>query len=428
MMRPQLLSLALVIVAMTAVDVLGQGNKPRELAPGVLNVIPLAVDTADSQTLRMPLPDLDAKQYTPHTFSSAKTLYGSTRDVVLFRDVWQYEFAFVGGLRQIELDIPLADGKVAKKNVWYLVYRVRNIGKTVSYDKITDQLAGTDRHEIVYDRSELDPSTLPGRFFPVFTLVGWVHEDPQSGNYERVEYQDSVLPTAVRQIQLEEDERRHLLDSVEMARTQLPLAEGKSDGGVWGVATWINVDPRINYVSLRVQGLTNAYRIVNNVDGSKSFRFRELQLNFFRPGDIRHEALDRISRGIPLVDSPQEQVEIAQRYELPGPLFQIYETVNEHDQELKFEADSQINLETFLSPMAITLDEAKLPELLAKGFAEIGVSVPADAAVEPLVPGAKWGLSVDSRRFDIQLNPQFWDRLGDGIRLIRDLDHLWIYR
>jgi hypothetical protein len=227
---------------------------------------------------------------------------------------------------------------------------------------------------------------------------------------------------------LEEDERRQLLDSVEIARTQLPLAEGKSDGGVWGVATWINVDPRINYVSLRVKGLTNAYRIVNNADGSKSFRFRELQLNFYRPGDIRREALDRISQGIPIVDSPREQVEIVQRYELPGPLFQIFETVNEHDQELHFEADSQINLETFISPLALTLDGGKLPESLAKGFAEIGVAVPADTTVESLIPGAKWGLTVDSRRFDIQLNPQFWERLGDGIRLIQDLEHLWIYR
>ena len=426
MMRPQLLSAALLLSALASGVALGQNNRPRELAPGVLKVVPLAVDTADSQTLRMPLPDLDAKQYTPHTFSSAKTLYGSTRDVVLFRDVWQYEFAFLG-LRQIELDVPLADGKISKKNVWYLVYRVRNIGKTVSYDTITDQLVGTDQHEIVYDRTELDPSTLPGRFFPVFTLVGWVN-NAQTGNYDRVQYADSVLPSAVQQIQLEEDQRTQLLDSVEMGRTQLPLAAGKSDGGVWGVATWINVDPRIDYVSLRVKGLTNAYRIVNNLDGSKSFRFRELQLNFYRPGDIRHEILDRISLGVPLVDSPQEQVSIVQRYELPGPLFQIYETVKEHDQELKFEADSHINLDTFLSPMAITLDEGKLPESLAKGFAEIGVTVPADTTIEQLVPGAKWGFTLDGRRFDVELNPKFWERLGDGIRLIQDLDHLWIYR
>src|SRR5262245_56879761 len=79
-----------------------QTNRPRDLAPGVLKVVPLAIETADSQTLRMPLPDLDAKQYTPNTFSASQTLYGSTRDIVLFRDLWQYEFAFIGGLRQIE--------------------------------------------------------------------------------------------------------------------------------------------------------------------------------------------------------------------------------------------------------------------------------------------------------------------------------------
>lgn len=418
--------LAFACLIAIATSALGQTNKPRELAPGVLKVVPLAVDTADSQTLRMPLPDLDAKQYTPNTFSTSQTLFGSTRDVVLFRDIWQYEFAFLG-LRQIELNVPVADGKVAKKNVWYLVYRVRNVGKTISYDKITDQLAGTDQHEIVYDRTEVDPSTLPGRFFPVFTLVGWVN-NPETGDYDRVEYADNVLPTAVRQIQLEEDDRTALLDSVEMGRKQLPLAAGENEGGVWGVATWINVDPRIDYVSVRVHGLTNAYRIVNNVDGTKSFRFRELQINFYRPGDIRREIVDKISLGVPLVDSPSEQVSIVHRYELPGPLFQIYETVNEHDQDLKFEADAQVNLDTFISPLAVELDGGKLPESLAKGFAEIGVTVPADMTMEQLIPGAKWTFAVDNRRFNIELNPQFWERLGEGIRLIQDLDHLWIYR
>ncbi len=425
MNRHQILLIVVASMAFGLSSAVGQ-TKPRELAPGVLKVVPLAVETADSQTLRMSLPDLDSKQYVPNTFSSAQTLYGSTRDIVLFRDIWQYEFAFLG-LRQIELEIPVANNRVAKKNVWYMVYRVRNVGKTISYDKITDQLVKTDQHEIVLDRTELDPATLPGRFFPVFTLVGWVH-NPQTGDYDRVEYTDNVLPTAVRQIQLEEDAARQLLDSVEVSRTELPLAAGKSDGAVWGVATWTSVDPRINYTSVRIKGLTNAYRMINNEDGSKSFRFRELQINFYRPGDVFRESQDRISLGIPLVDSPKEQVSIASRYELPGPLFQVYETIKELDQELKFEADSHIDLDTFLSPMAISLDEGKLPESLAKGFAEINLTVPADVAIELLVPGAKWGLTVDQRRFEIQLNPQFWERLGRGIRLIKHLDHLWIYR
>jgi hypothetical protein len=425
MLRPSLAIFGLVSLTWGLGESAAQ-TKPRDLAPGVLKVVPLAVDTADSQSLRMPLPDLDAKVYQPNSFSGAETLSGRTRDVVLFRDVWQYEFAFLG-LRQIELDVPVSKSAVARKNVWYLVYRVRNVGKTVSYDRITDQLVKTEQHEIVYDRSEVDPSTLPGRFFPLLTLVGWVHS-PQTGKYQRVEYTDSVLPTAVRQIQLEEDAGTELLDSVELARRELPKAEGKADGAVWGVATWVDVDPRIDYASVRIQGLTNAYRIVNNADGSKSFRFRQLQLNFYRPGDILRESEDAISPGVPLVDSPREQVEIAQRYELPGPLFQVYETVNELDQELKFEADSEINLETFLSPLALTLDGGKMPESLARGFAEVGVTVPENATIVKTVPGARWNLTVDDRRFEIQLNPQFWDRLGEGIRLIKRLDHVWVYR
>lgn len=426
MARSILHSPLLIVLICAGSVVWGQDQRPRDLAPGVLKVVPLAVDTADSQTLRMPLPDLDAKQYTPNTFASSETLFGSTRDVVLFRDIWQYEFAFLG-LRQIELDVPLADGTLEKKNVWYMVYRIRNVGRTVSYDKVIDELVRTERHEIVYDRNEVDPSTLPGRFFPIVTLVGWVHNS-QTGAYDRHEYVDNVLPAIAQQIQLEEDANRQLLDSVEMSRTQLPLSEGKDHGAVWGVATWVDVDPRIDYVSVRIKGLTNAYRIVNNPDGSKSFRFRELQINFYRPGDILKESLDRVRLGVPLVDSPVEQVDIVQRYELPGPLFQMYETVKEHDRELKFEADSQMNLDSFTSPLADQLDSGTVPEALINGFAEIGVTVPANVPLVQLVPGEKWSFTVDNRVFDIELNPHFWERLGDGIRLIRDLDHLWTYR
>jgi hypothetical protein len=425
MVWPRLLLVLAVCAVISPASLWGQDG-PRELAPGVLKVIPLAVDTADTYTVRMPLPDLNAHQYTPHTFSQSQTLFSSTRDIVLFRDIWQYEFAHLG-LRQIEVDVPVANNRVAKRNVWYLVYRVRNVGKTVTYDRITDALAKTEDHEIVYDRTDVDPSTLPGRFFPVFTLVGWVY-NPQTKTYDRVDYTDEVLPTAAQVIQLEEDPATTLLDSVEMGRTTLPLSKGGSDGAVWGVATWVDVEPRIDYVSVRIEGLTNAYRVVNDPNGSVSFRFRQLQLNFYRPGDTVREPEDRITAGIPLVDAPKEQVQIARRYELPGPLFEVFETVNEIEHILRFEADSQIDLDTFISPLALTLNEGKLPESLLAGFQEIGVQPPADITVETLVPSGKWGITVDGRRFEIRLTPVFWERLGDGIRLIKQLDYLWLYR
>jgi hypothetical protein len=197
---------------------------------------------------------------------------------------------------------------------------------------------------------------------------------------------------------------------------------------VWGVALWTGIDPRANYVSVRIKGATNAYRLIVNADGTRSFRSRELQLYFYRPGNRAETAKDPVYPGIPLVDSPEEQAVIARRYELPGPLFRVYEQVNDSEQEIRFEADSQVNLETFVSPMAITLNEGGLPDSLAKAFAELDVSIPEDLAVQTLIPGAKWSFSVEDRPFIVTLVPQFWEPFGEGIRLIKRLDHAWVYR
>lgn len=403
-----------------------QTSQPRDLAPGVLKIIPPAIETADSQSLRMPLPDLQAVEYAPNTFAYAQTLHGSTRDVVFFRDVWQYEFAHLG-LRQMDVDVPNAAGGTQKKNIWYLVYRIRNTGKSVTYNPVTDEVVDTIQHEIVYDQAGTQSSTLAGKFFPIFRLVAWV-QNPRTREYERMEYIDSVLPTVVEQIQLEEDPNTPLLDSIQISQMELPEARGASDGAVWGVAVWQNIDPRVDYVSVRVKGVTNGFRLVNNLDGTKSFQTRELQLQFFRPGDAVREVTDRVSIGVPLVDSPKEQAEIVRRYELPGPLFRVFEQVNEVEMELKLEADGQVDLDTFVSPLAITLDEGKLPSALQNALGELEVTVTDDVGVDQLVPGAKWSFSVDSRKFLVTLEPQFWEPFGEGARLIKRLEHAWVYR
>ncbi len=403
-----------------------QFSSPQDFAPGVLKVISPTVETLDSASIRMPLPDLNASQYKPNSFSQSETLYDRTRQIVLFRDIWQYEFSHLG-LRQAMLDVPGPSGQLERKNVWYLVYRIRNVGKTVSYDKVTDAVVGIDEQQIVYDRPESDDSTLPGRFIPVFTFVSWV-QNPQTGDYDRDEQVDDVLPTVATQIQLEEDPNRDLLDCVQISQTSIPLAKGADDGGVWGVALWTNVDPRANYLSVRIRGVSNAYRLIVNADGSKSMRSRELQLYFYRPGSRVEPVKDPVYPGIPVVDSPKEQAVIARRYELPGPLFKVAEQVNDTEYESRFEADAEMNLDTFISPLSITLNDGKMPDSLAKAFAEMDVSIPDDAAVQTLVPGSKWTISVGSRNFVISLVPEYWERFGEGIRLIKPLDHAWVYR
>ncbi len=401
-------------------------NQSRDLAPGVLKTVPLELSASDTNTIRIPLPDLNAADYAPNTFNKAKTLFGSTREIVLYRDVWAYEFSHIG-LRQGEFDVPRPDGTVARTNVWYLIYRVRNVGKTISYETVVDEVVKIDEQRIVYDGEAIDQTTMYGRFLPVFELVSWV-QNPETREYDRREQADELFPTVTTQIQLEEDANRDLLDSVQMSRIQLPLAQGEHADGVWGVAIWTGVDPRADYISVRIKGLTNAYRIVNHFDGDKSFQTRELQLNFYRPGDTVNQDKDRIFPGIQLVDSPKEQAVIARRYELPGPLFRIYEEVNGTELEMRLEADSQVDVDTFISPLAVTLNEGRLPESLAKGLADLGVSVPQDLGVETLVPGGKWSATIGDRVFIISMRPEFWERFGDGIRLIKRLDYAWIYR
>ena len=402
----------------------------RPLAPGVLKVIVPTIDDRDSHSVPMPLPELNANQFQGNYVPQAETLYGSTRDIVFFRDVWAYEFSFLP-LRQLKVEVPVSKDRVETKTVWYLVYRIRNVGKNTSYEKIVDEKFRLTQHEIRHDQETIDPTTLPNRFYPVFTLDGWV-EDQANRRYNRVNYVDSVLPYVVDAIQLEEDKGTNLLDSVEISRIEIPRARGKNDNGVWGVAVWEGVDPRIDYVSVKVEGVTNAFRILTSPDGSKSFKHRVLQLNFWRPGDRFRESNDRIIYGIPLVDNADEQIEICRRYELPGPIFRGYEVIKTVNFDRIFEADAAIDMRSFTSTLVPELDSGKIPESIIQAFTDAGVSIPVDTKAETVIPGMKWSIKASiggvEKAYELRLEPQFWEKKGKGIRFIKTLDHLWIYR
>jgi hypothetical protein len=78
---------------------------------------------------------------------------------------------------------------------------------------------------------------------------------------------------------------------------------------VWGVATWADVDPRIDFFSVYVGGLTNAYRWEDAAGGYKpgdppgrgrEFARKMLQLNFWRPGDELFQSEHEFRYGVPL--------------------------------------------------------------------------------------------------------------------------------
>ncbi|MGI9516392.1 MAG: hypothetical protein ACR2NP_05080 [Pirellulaceae bacterium] len=430
-----MLRLALAAICL-GVCLSGDAIAQREFAPGVLKVIEPKIDGRDAATLPMPLPglegDLAPENYVPNFPARTETLYGQTRQIIFYRDVWQHEFAFLG-LRQMKVSATDENGQVVERDVWYLPYRIRNVGAAITHTPVTDP--NTGRVDYVPNTETGQPAdyTLSNRFFGRFTLHGWI-EDAETGMYTEVVYADQVSPGIVQMIQDEEDPGRPLIDKVKLTQQILQrVPADSSEGGVWSVAVWYNVDPSIDFVSVRVTGLTNAYRIVVNPDGSLDFRYKTLQLNFWRPGDGVQQDQDKTVFGIPLTDDPLRQIEIARKYRLPGPV--IRGEILDQDTlraTLIFETDADLDQITFESGVAKQLDAGQIPDTVSSAFDNAGITLGDDASLTRTVSGQQWTVNDTwegvPRIFVIKLQPDFWEKSGEtGIRFIRSIDSLWIY-
>lgn len=414
-----------VVIVSSALPVSAQ--KPRNLAPGVLVKIPTNLDPRDSFSLPIPLPGLNAMEYQPKYISKNETLYGMSQRVVLFRDVWEYEFSLLGQVRQAKLVVPDGDSGATKlKNVWYMVYRIRDTGKTITYEQVKQNPAFDHiTEDLQYNR----PIPQADKFFvPQFSLEGSVINDPAQG-YQKVVYHDKVSPMVLRQIQRREDPALQLLDPVTMSKTKIPPAKTESDRGVWGVAIFEDIDPRLDYISIYVSGLSNAYRLAR--DTNDRSRLKTLQLNFWRPGDVIAEQEDKVIFGIPLVDDPRQQALICERYDLPGPLLRGYHInrVAADRKVLVVETDAQVGLINFQSTLTPGLDQGNLPISVAQAFIDAGIPINRQAAVKTVISGKKWSFSEGEDDYIIELEPQFWEpKVRGGIRFIKSLDYMWIYR
>ena len=301
--------------------------------------------------------------------------------------------------------------------------------KNVSYDQVKED----QRFEHVKNdlKRNSDSFQVKSKLILHSTLNGWVKTP--GGGYKSVSYRDQIDPLALSLIREVEDKNRFLLDKVEMMFTNFPVVKSADDGGIWGVAIWQDVDPKIDYVSVNVRGLTNAYRISTTADGERKFNYRNLQLNFWRPGDTIRQQEDKIKYGIPLVDDSVRQVEICERYRLPGPLIRGYLVSESASQNVLIaEIDAGIQLSDFRSTITPTLDEGNVPDKLKKAFHNAGVEIPDGTNVGQLVAGKNWALEAQMNgqphKFLLVVEPQYWEPDFDGIRFIKSLDHLWKYR
>jgi len=276
----------------------------RKLAPGVETTVPRPLDPHDTVTyhdiveLTAPgvVPDLD---WTPTFSAPTKTLLSLAKDRPFYRTTWYLQFTFKP-LRIIEVDLPGPTGRLERKVVWYMVYRVKNLGghlKPVAKEpQADDELAGAPEVQSVDDPGP------PGIvFIPKYSLEATIDGQKQV-------YADRLIPLAVDAIRHREDPNRKLLDSVAISGHPIPLSTATDDRSVWGVATWVGVDPRIDFFSIYINGLTNAYRWTDPAGAFKAgdppgtgrqYKHKTLQLNFWRPGDEFALLEDEIHIGAP---------------------------------------------------------------------------------------------------------------------------------
>ena len=123
-----------------------------------------------------------------------------------------------------------------------------------------------------------------------------------------------MIPVAIPVIREREDPAIALRDSVSMSRMEIPVSPAAIDKSVWGLFTWEAVDPRIDFFSIYIQGLTNAYRSQELPEGGRRYTHRTLKLNFWRPGDSEQEHEREIRYGVQIVSNPARQKEIFGHY------------------------------------------------------------------------------------------------------------------
>ncbi|MCA9142960.1 MAG: hypothetical protein KDB05_09245 [Planctomycetales bacterium] len=292
----------------------------RPLAPGVLTVIPTATEEGETFNGPLPLvevvtgiPDLD---WTPNYTPKTNTLQEIAKQVVLRRTIWDLEFAFKP-LRMIEVDVPQPTGNMQRKLIWYMVYRVSNRGLALNPTESVDSFG----HR-TYTIEKVNYPTR--RFFPHFVL--------ESREYQK-SYLDRIIPAAQLAIQKREDPGTKLLNSIEMTRVQIPLSDERIERGIWGVVTWEDIDPRLDFFSVYIRGLTNAFEFVDPPGAYRAgqppgsgrvYNYKTLQLNFWRPGDSVLEHEREVRYGVPVDSDPVLQAHILDAFGLPERLDHLW--------------------------------------------------------------------------------------------------------
>jgi hypothetical protein len=304
---------------------------------GIMKVIKPSPVSDETFTDPRPLVELTVNDKVPNwkpnfTYRAADakvhegaTLREKAEKTIFRRTIWNLEFSFKP-VRMIDVDIPQPTGKFQKKQLYYMVYRVKNNGYHYGFK------AEEDAWE--HKTFALEKVNQPIFFFPHLVLdahapkVETVNGARQE-SYTTKQYLDRVIPAAMKPIEERERIGQPLYDSVSITKVSIPVSDEKTDRSIWGVAIWEDVDPRTDYFSVFVQGLTNAYKFVDEPGKYKSgdppgtgrtFTVKTLQLNFSRAGDAEHRHEAELRYGIPLDPNANRQGDLLNLYGVESPV------------------------------------------------------------------------------------------------------------
>lgn len=177
-------------------------------------------------------------------------------------------------------------GKSSRELVWYMVYRLIPRDYT--------ELAGEGRADLVrkLEDPERDPANVKDPVvanslqMPRFLL----RTEDQGAEQE---YLDEVNLQIQKAVFLREMGRKaaslKLHNSVEaITEVQEPVSSSDPDPlarAIYGVAVWRNVDPKTDYFTIYMSGLTNAYQITMGEGGARTVEEKVVMQKFARPGD-----------------------------------------------------------------------------------------------------------------------------------------------
>jgi hypothetical protein len=264
----------------------------RELAPGVLTVVPPDISTDDA-AVRADIHEIAGGRgaaWDPAHAPSHATLVKLAQNRAFPRDVWCLEFAYKAP-RLIDIDVPDEDFRMRRERVWYLVYRVRNLGgRRIIFDKDPRTNQDDFTRPLV---ERFDDKAI--RFSPHFVLETHEALSRDEGLLEYQDFLDRLVPTALAPIAARERIPLDALhDSVSIGESELEPGEQR-----WGVAVWESIDRRFDFFSIFVYGLTNAIRWQRDVElddqaaQDEVFSARRdlecLRLDFWHPGDEAHD-------------------------------------------------------------------------------------------------------------------------------------------